>query len=105
MPDWLTAWLSHQGGGLLIAAVVPLLVAFYRAKVHPGIPKWAIPILAGALGPAIDQLLAFTTAYQGNATMAALLGVAGVGIREIYDQTIGADAKAAKAQPPDFIGR
>ena len=73
-----------------IAIVVPMIVAFIKTKLWDNIPAWLIPILAAVLGPAIDQGLAHLgTAYQGTGWLAALIGAAGVGVREIYDQLFG----------------
>ena len=73
-------------GPALVAAIVPLIVALVRAGVAK-MPSWLVPILAGALGPAVDSGLAFLTTHQSTSTMGGvLLGLAGVGVREVVNQ-------------------
>lgn len=68
-----------------IALAVPLIVAALKRFVER-IPVWLLPILAGALGPGVDQLLALIASTPAQGTKAVLLGLAGVGVREVYDQ-------------------
>lgn len=68
----------------LIPFVVPLLVAVIKGVV-PKIPKVALPILAPILGAGLDIVLQFT---GGGTSLiwGAVLGAAGVGLREAIDQ-------------------
>jgi hypothetical protein len=83
--------LLEQIGPALIAVIVPLIVALAKAAI-PHIPKLLLPIIAGALGPALDQAsAAIADAMTGgdvptSGVYAVLLGLAGVGIRELIDQ-------------------
>lgn len=70
----------------LIAALVPIIVAGIR-KLLPGIPKPILPILAAVAGPAVDQLLALIPTIDAIGWQAAVLGLAGVGVREVFDQS------------------
>ena len=70
----------------LIAALVPLVVAFIR-RMLPSIPKSLLPILAAVVGPVVDQLLALIPTMNAIGWQAALLGLAGVGVREVFDQS------------------
>ena len=69
----------------LIPLLVPIVVAVLK-KLLPFVPGWALPILAPALGALIDWIGALATGHAANPIVAALLGSAGVGVREIYDQ-------------------
>jgi len=73
---------------LLIPVLVPLLVAIGKWAV-PRMPAWILPIVAPALGALIDFLSAWATGAAANPVVGALLGSAGVGIREIVDQVKG----------------
>ena len=75
----------------LITAVVPVAVAAIK-RLLPRLPKPLLPVLAAALGPAADALLAWLASVPVIGWQAALLGLAGVGLREVVDQT----AKALK---------
>jgi hypothetical protein len=81
-------WLS------LIPILVPLLLALGKWFV-PKIPKAWLPILAPVLGAGLDVLLHFAGLSAGNPMMGAILGSAGVGLREIVDQL-----RKAQIPPP-----
>jgi len=73
----------------IIAWLTPILVPLIIAGMKflaPKIPGWLLPILAPVLGIAIDALGSLATGQAGNVWMAALLGLAGVGLREAKDQ-------------------
>ena len=78
--------LLDQVGPPAIAVLVPLVVALIR-QIAAFLPKWSLPIIAGALGPAIDQLLALLPTIDAVGSQSVLLGLAGIGIREVVDQT------------------
>lgn len=74
--------------GLLLAmlpVIVPLLVSFGKWMV-PKLPSWLLPILAPALGAAIDWIGAKVSGGTASPVLALALGSAGVGLREIVDQ-------------------
>jgi hypothetical protein len=54
--------------------------------VVPSIPAWLLPILAPLLGAGADIVLHYAGVVTLGATWGALLGSAGVGLREIQDQ-------------------
>jgi len=78
--------LFHLIGQQMIPVLVPTVIAFLKTKVMPSLPAWTIPILAGVLGPAIDFALAFLASKTADPKLGLLYGLAGVGIREVYDQ-------------------
>ncbi len=67
----------------LIPVLVPVLLAVGKLFV-PKIPRLWLPILAPILGAAIELLT--SGALTTNTAWAAVLGSAGVGLREIVDQ-------------------
>ena len=69
----------------LIAILVPIIVAGIHALVAR-LPKWSLPIIAGALGPVVDTTLALIPTVDAVGWEATLLGLAGVGVREVVDQ-------------------
>lgn len=69
----------------LIPLLVPVVIAGIK-WVIPSIPTVWLPILAPLLGAAID-LVAYWAGRPGvDPAVGAVLGAAGVGLREIYDQ-------------------
>lgn len=72
-------------GKLLIAVIVPLIVAGAKA-VMPHIPSAFLPPLAIALGALADYVGALLGAWQGNIIVGLALGAAGIGVREVADQ-------------------
>lgn len=72
----------------LIPVLVPLIIALGKFAV-PKIPSWILPILAPAIGALIDYLTSLGVGGHASPIASALLGAAGVGVREIYDQVKG----------------
>ena len=70
----------------LIMALVPILVGLFKKSI-PSIPKWALPILAGVLGAPLDQGIALLTGMEAHGVAAVVAGLAGVGLREVSDQS------------------
>lgn len=83
----------------LIPLVVPLVVATAKTLIGK-LPTWSLPILATGLGALLNWVLGL--AHQPNTTLlnGALLGAAGVGVRELYDQIKGTVTTQAPADPP-----
>lgn len=77
--------LLNQIGMPLIAVLVPIVV-FGIKRALPKVPKWALPMLAAILGPAIDQGIAWAASVEAHGILAIALGLAGVGLREIGNQ-------------------
>lgn len=70
----------------LTPLVGPLLTALWK-KIQPSVPHWVMPILATALGTLFNYLTSYIATHDtANIWIAAGLGLAGVGIREIKDQ-------------------
>ncbi len=69
----------------LTPVIVPLVLAGMK-KAIPIMPTWLIPVLAPFLGMAVDLLNSLATAHSSSLLTAALLGLAGVGVREVKDQ-------------------
>ena len=91
--DTVAAGLAAPASGItaenIIAWLTPILVPLIIAGMKylaPKIPGWLLPILAPVLGIAIDAIGSVATGQAGNVWMAALLGLAGVGLREAKDQ-------------------
>lgn len=76
--DWQTALTP------LLVVLVPLLLS--QGKKLLGGKTWLIPLIAPALGVALNFVSALATQSQVGSSNAAVLGLAGVGLREIIDQ-------------------
>lgn len=70
---------------LLTPIIVPVILVVFK-KAQPSLPSWLIPLLAPVLGVAIEYVNSLFTQHANNFLLAALLGLAGVGLREIKDQ-------------------
>lgn len=70
----------------LIPVLVPLAVAAFKKYVWANIPKMLLPIIATALGPALEALLSLMTAHEFTGIAGVALGLAGIGVREFKDQ-------------------
>lgn len=69
-------------GKLLIAVIVPLIVAGAKG-IFPHIPGAFIPPLAIALGALADYVGSLLGAWQGNVIVGLALGAAGIGVRQV----------------------
>jgi hypothetical protein len=69
----------------LIPLLVPLVIAAAKALV-PQVPRWTLPILAPVLGAVAEIAGYYAGLTTGNPLLGAILGAAGVGLREIVDQ-------------------
>lgn len=65
--------------------IVPLLIAGIKA-LKPKIPTWLFPLLAGPLGALLEYINHLVMGGNMNIAIAVLLGLAGVGVREVVDQ-------------------
>jgi ethanolamine transporter EutH len=80
-------------GAALLAVLVPLAMAGIK-RLIPKLPKFLLPILAPVVGAGLDALGGWIAGISvGSSLAAGMLGLAGVGIREIADQS----KKALKA--------
>ncbi len=88
----------------LVPVLVPVAIAVLKFFV-PRIPRAWLPILAPLLGALID--IAATSQVGPGTPLAALLGSAGVGLREILDQVRKsldtADPPASGASPSTLL--
>jgi hypothetical protein len=83
---------SSQTAADVIAALTPIIVPIliWGVKLATDrIPKEALPILAAALGVLADYVNTLVTAGGHGIIVGALLGLAGVGVREVTDQLFG----------------
>lgn len=81
--------------------IVPVILAGVKALL-PKLPSWTIPLLAPLLGMLVDVVNSLATAHASNLWLAAGLGLAGVGAREIKDQIAPAGNGGWRA--PDTLG-
>ncbi len=70
---------------MLIPVLVPVAIAGLKFLVPKVPPAW-LPIIAPVLGAALEITMHFAGLSTGNGVVGALLGSAGVGLREIVDQ-------------------
>jgi len=72
--------------GPVIIAVVPIIVAILK-RVLPTITfGWTYPILSMLLAVGLDYLSRFATSTSVGPDVAAALGLAAIGLRELIDQ-------------------
>lgn len=83
----------------VIVTLVPLLVQGVKLYVVPKIPGWLLPVLAGALGPALDQVAVALSGAPGSPALAVAYGLGGVGVRELLNQ-IGKAAGGVDRKAP-----
>lgn len=69
----------------LIPAFVPVVLALLKTLV-PKIPKVWLPVLAPVLGAGAEVALHFAGVSTGGVLVGALLGAAGLWLRELADQ-------------------
>lgn len=69
----------------LTPLVVPLLVYYFRQLI-PRVKPALLPVLAIALGIALDAVNQYATGGGKGAVVGAVLGLAGIGLRELADQ-------------------
>lgn len=74
---------------MLTPIIVPLVIAGMK-QILPKIPSVFLPIIAPILGVVIALISAAATAHSSNLYLAAVLGLAGVGVREVKDQLLPA---------------
>lgn len=70
---------------LLLPVGTPIVLAVMKA-LTPRLPKWSIPILAGALPAVLDLIV--NHGIGASMGVSALLGLAGVGVREVQHQIV-----------------
>ena len=87
----------------LVTVAVPLIVAFIKKKVFPNIPSVYLPLIAVAIGLAATYLLSVASLTTVNPVWGALLGAAGVGLREIKDQILPASPTDLPAPKPPGV--
>lgn len=69
----------------LIPLIVPIIVAGIKLAL-PRLPKAWLPVVAVGLGAGLDLVSHWTTGSASSPLLGAIMGAAGVGIREILDQ-------------------
>lgn len=85
---------KEQIAQIVTPVAVPLVVSLFKL-IWPKVPKATLPFLCPVLGALID-VAASGTVGIGTA-WGALLGTAGIGLREAYDQTVGAEGQKRRA--------
>lgn len=90
--DWLT---------LLTPLLVPLVLGAWK-KWATDIPGWATPLLAPLLGGGLTVIEHYTGAPGVNPLVGVVLGLAGVGVRELQDQ-VRKTVTPANATPILFL--
>ena len=78
--------LINQIGLPIVAVLVPLIVQIFKTKLMPNIPTWLIPILALILGPLGELAVAKLSGTGWTGAAGAVAGLAGVGVRELFNQ-------------------
>lgn len=68
-----------------IPLIVPLAIALAKAEI-PKLPGWILPLLSTVLGVICDQGATALTGTSSPWWVGAILGAAGVGVRELKDQ-------------------
>ncbi len=71
---------------MMIPVIVPLILSAVK-RLIPKIPSWWLPILAPLLGAVVDMVGYYAGMQSLGPVWGAALGSAGVGLREIADQT------------------
>lgn len=92
----------------LIPFVVPVALALLKHFMGR-VPAWLLPVLAPILGAGADILIFYGSGQQTgfNPVLGAMLGSAGVGVREAVDQAksrIKDGPKDSGPDPPGYAG-
>lgn len=69
----------------VVIALVPILVALLKRVIPPS-QGWLYPLLATGLGALLDTVSSYASGTSLGPKWGAVLGLAGVGLREIIDQ-------------------
>lgn len=70
---------------VLIPIIAPMITALLK-KLVPQIPKLFLPLSAVGAGTLVDVLNSFATGMGQGEWWGPVLGLLGVGVREVYDQ-------------------
>jgi hypothetical protein len=74
---------------LIVKAAIPIISPLVVAVVKhffPGLTGVTLPVLSTGVGAATDVMAGAATGTDGSAVVGGILGLAGVGVREFYDQ-------------------
>ena len=77
-------------GMSLLTSIIPLLVPtiiMIGKYLAPKIPSWILPYAAPLLGAGIEIIQHIQSLSAQNVLLGAVLGSAGVGLREVFDQS------------------
>ncbi len=91
--------IAPSNWSLLIAIGVPALLAGLKSWA-PKLPSWVLPILAPAVGALADYVMQLSGVPTNGVAVGALLGSAGVGLRELQDQLKHKVGPTAPPNPP-----
>lgn len=81
----------------LTPIIVPLIITYVR-KMAPRIPTWMLPAMAPVLGALIDLINSLIVGGNHSMIVGALLGLAGVGVREIKTNLVPPKNPAVRAE-------
>jgi len=68
---------------LSLEALIPLAVPVLVAQIKHRLPTWAIPVIAIVCGVLLQLVAAIPVDVDINPLLGVLLGLAGVGLREV----------------------
>lgn len=83
-------------------ALIPILAPIVAGAIKrftPKLPRWIVPIIPVALGALADFIMSRAGLSEGNGLMGAILGAAGVFVREVSDQTKKAVSATMQGDP------
>lgn len=69
----------------IIPLIVPIIVALVKSAMK-FLPTWTLPVMAAGLGELINYISGLTGGPSTTVLNGVILGAAGTGVREIYDQ-------------------
>ena len=78
--DW-TGIINTVAAPAVLVVLVPMAVGWLKTRLP--IPPNLLPTLALILGPLFDQLFGYIASLETHGAGAALIGLAGVGVREM----------------------
>jgi hypothetical protein len=72
---------------LLATPIISSLVVTGVKQLAPKIPPWLLPAVSALAGALTDVLNSYATSAPADPSHGFVLGLAGVGLRELIDQT------------------
>ena len=87
---------------LIVKAAIPIISPIVVAVVKhffPGVPGVTLPVLATGVGAATDAVSGVATGTEISPVEGSVLGLAGVGVREVFDQVKQTPLVASRKSP------